>query len=135
MRISDWSSDVCSSDLPIAHRREVVFTETEDSSKFFINGKQFDEQRIDTAVKLGDVEEWTLRNRTDEMHVFHIHQLDFQVLEVAGEAQPFVGLQDTVLVPPRAAARVLIPFTAPVIVGKFVSHCHIMEHEAEGVMA
>src|SRR3546814_9899092 len=24
MRISDWSSDVCSSDLPLAHMREVV---------------------------------------------------------------------------------------------------------------
>jgi Multicopper oxidase len=30
---------------------------------------------------------------------------------------------------------VLIPFTDPVIVGKFVYHCHILEHEDKGMMA
>jgi suppressor of ftsI len=38
-------------------------------------------------------------------------------------------------VPPQAEARILIPFTDPVIVGKFVYHCHIMEHEDKGMMA
>jgi len=29
----------------------------------------------------------------------------------------------------------IIPFTDPLIVGKFPYHCHIMEHEDNGMMA
>jgi FtsP/CotA-like multicopper oxidase with cupredoxin domain len=28
----------------------------------------------------GDIEEWTIENRSQEDHVFHIHQVHFQVL-------------------------------------------------------
>ena len=31
--------------------------------------------------------------------------------------------------------KVIIPFTDPVIVGKFVYHCHIIQHEDQGMMA
>lgn len=125
---------------PVAHARSFTFSETEDGNTFFIDGKQFDESRIDTRVKLGDLEEWTLINVSGEQHVFHIHQLDFQVTEINGEAQPFIGLQDTVNLPIATDAgpgvvKVLIPFTDPVIVGKFVYHCHILEHEDGGMMA
>jgi len=57
--------------------------------------------RIDTIVNLGDVEEWTIRNESDEMHTFHIHQLDFQVVEVNGQKMSFVGMQDNVNLPVR----------------------------------
>jgi suppressor of ftsI len=117
----------------IARRREIVFTEA--PGKFFINGKQFDMDRVDTTVNLGDVEEWTVRNESDEMHTFHIHQIDFQVVEVNGEQVPFVGVQDNVNVSVRGVVKVLIPFTDPVIVGKFVYHCHILSHEDKGMMA
>jgi FtsP/CotA-like multicopper oxidase with cupredoxin domain len=117
----------------IAARREFVFTEA--PGKFFINGQQFDMERVDTTVKLGDVEEWTVRNESDEMHTFHIHQTDFQVVEVNGQQVPFVGVQDNVNVPVRGVVKVLIPFTEPVIVGKFVYHCHILSHEDKGMMA
>src|SRR5438309_12098034 len=40
---------------------------------------------------LGAVEEWTIRNESDELHDFHIHQTHFQVTEVNGVRQPFVG--------------------------------------------
>jgi FtsP/CotA-like multicopper oxidase with cupredoxin domain len=118
---------------PVARRRALVFTEA--PGKFFINGQQFDMDRIDTTVKLGDVEEWTVRNESDEMHTFHIHQIDFQVVEVNGQQVPFVGVQDNVNVPVRGVVKVLIPFTDPVIVGKFVYHCHILSHEDKGMMA
>ncbi len=34
-----------------------------------------------------------------------------------------------------SVVKVLIPFTNPVIVGKFVYHCHIIQHEDQGMMA
>ncbi len=118
---------------PVAHEREIVFSEG--PGQFFINGKQFDMDRVDTTVNLGDVEEWTIRNASDEMHTFHIHQLDFQVVEVNGRPVPFIGVQDNVNVPVRGVVKILVPFTDPVIVGKFVYHCHILSHEDKGMMA
>jgi len=120
---------------PVAKRRTIVFSETADGNTFFINGNYFDINRVDTTVNLGTVEEWTIKNVSKELHVFHIHQLDFQVTEVNGEPVEFLGHQDTVNTPIQGEVKVLIPFTNPVIVGKFVYHCHIMEHEDAGMMA
>ena len=96
---------------------------------------------VDTVVKLGDVEEWTIQNTAQEAHVFHIHQLDFQVTEINGEPVPFIGYNDVVTLPAASSTgepsvvKMLIPFTDPVIVGKFVYHCHIIQHEDQGMMS
>lgn len=120
---------------PVAQHRSFQFSEDPDTNQFYIDGKQFDPNRVDTQVKLGDVEEWTIENVTDEMHVFHIHQLDFQVTEIDGQPVPFTGRQDVVNLPVKSRVKLLIPFTNPVIVGKFVYHCHIVAHEDNGMMA
>jgi FtsP/CotA-like multicopper oxidase with cupredoxin domain len=57
------------------------------------------------------------------------------VTEVNGVPQPFVGYQDIVNLPIHGAVKVVIPFTDPVIVGKFVYHCHLLSHEDRGMMA
>jgi FtsP/CotA-like multicopper oxidase with cupredoxin domain len=90
--------------------------------------------------EFGGVEEWTVRNTSGEMHAFHIHQTDFLVTEVGGVPRPPTSLHDTVNLPaaPKGGAsevKVIIPFTDPNIVGKFVYHCHILEHEDGGMMA
>jgi FtsP/CotA-like multicopper oxidase with cupredoxin domain len=38
-------------------------------------------------------------------------------------------------VPIRGEVKVIIPFTNPTIVGRFVYHCHILSHEDKGMMA
>jgi FtsP/CotA-like multicopper oxidase with cupredoxin domain len=119
----------------VTGRRAVVFSETADGDTLFIDGRTFDPTRTDTRVKLGAVEEWTIRNESDELHDFHIHQTHFQVTEMDGVPQPFVGYQDIVNVPVRGAVKVIIPFTDPVIVGRFVYHCHLLAHEDKGMMA
>jgi FtsP/CotA-like multicopper oxidase with cupredoxin domain len=97
-----------------------------------INGKDFDHNRVDYIVKLGDVEEWTLKNIDDEDHTFHIHVNDFQVMSVNGQPYDAHGLQDTVVLPQGGEVVVRIPFTD--FVGKFVYHCHILPHEDTGMM-
>ena len=59
---------------------------------FFINHATFDPDRVDFKVPLGSIEEWTIRNASEELHVFHIHQLPFQVISVNGKPVPFDGL-------------------------------------------
>ena len=126
---------------PITGQRTIVFADTANPNQFTIDGKPFTPDCIDTVVTLGDIEEWTIQNTAQEAHVFHIHQLDFQVTEINGQPKPFTGYQDVVTLPPAPTAdtpsvvKVIIPFDNPVIVGKFVYHCHIIQHEDQGMMA
>ena len=108
----------------INQHRTIVFADTADPNLFYIDGKPYNPDCVDTVVKLGDIEEWTIQNTAQEAHVFHIHQLDFQVTEVNGKLQPFDGYHDVVTLPAAAsdvepsAVKILIPFTDPVIVGR-----------------
>lgn len=131
-------------DQEVAVERSIVFSETADGNTFFINGKEFDPERVDTEVKIGDFEKWTVTNTSGELHVFHIHLTDFVVCSVNGVDQPFVGKQDTVNVPYQGQdpdfegpgeVVIVIDFTNPIIEGKAVYHCHIGEHEDNGMMA
>ena len=93
------------------------------------------------TVQQGDVEDWIIENRTQELHAFHIHQVHFMLLEFFGLAvnEPF--LRDTVNVPfwdgkspiyPQVKLR--MDFRDPNAVGTFVYHCHLLEHEDGGMM-
>jgi suppressor of ftsI len=123
----------------IARRRTLVYSRTADRKVFMIDGRVIDEARTDQTVKLGDTEEWTVINTDQQYHSFHIHQTPFLVTEVGGTSWNDAGLRDTFSVP-RATAqgpgvlKVVIPFTDPVIVGRFVYHCHAVDHEDKGMM-
>jgi FtsP/CotA-like multicopper oxidase with cupredoxin domain len=124
---------------PIAHRRTFTFSVNSQKTAFFINSKVFDENRTDVTVKLGDVEEWTILNQDSQYHDFHIHQTGFLVTEVNGAPTHFDGLRDTFSIPPArygkpGEAKLIIPFTDPEIVGRFVFHCHVVKHEDKGMM-
>lgn len=122
-------------------RRTITFADSPNPNQFTINGKPFNAGCVDELVTLGSVEEWTIKNTSREAHVFHIHQLDFQVTEINGKPQPFTGYQDNVTLPPApddhtpSVVKAIIPFDDPVIVGEFVLHCHIIQHEVQGMMA
>jgi FtsP/CotA-like multicopper oxidase with cupredoxin domain len=123
----------------IAHRRTLVYSKTPDRQVFMIDGRTIDEDRIDQTVKLGDTEEWTIVNTDQQYHSFHIHQTPFLVTETGGMPQNDDSLRDTASVPPATdqgpgTLKVVIPFTDPVIVGRFVYHCHSVNHEDKGMM-
>eukprot|EP01126_Amoeba_proteus_P010062 TRINITY_DN138_c0_g1_i2.p1 TRINITY_DN138_c0_g1~~TRINITY_DN138_c0_g1_i2.p1 ORF type:complete len:254 (+),score=56.31 TRINITY_DN138_c0_g1_i2:936-1697(+) len=119
----------------ISRKRVIVFSEIPGTEIFFIDGKRFDKNRDDFIVQLGSIEEWVLINLSPEEHWFHIHQIDFQVSEINGDGVPFFGYQDTCRIPRLGSTTLLLPFDNPVIVGKFVFHCHILGHEDGGMMA
>ncbi|MFF1263758.1 MULTISPECIES: multicopper oxidase family protein [unclassified Streptomyces] len=117
----------------VAGRKTVTFTENKAGTLFYINRKQFDHSRVDFRAKLNTVEEWTIKNDSDEVHSFHIHTNDFQVMSINGKPQTNYGLQDTVDVPPRGNMVIRIRFLD--YPGKTVLHCHILNHEDAGMMA
>ena len=122
----------------ITAHRTIVFsqhnTPKAEDQRFFINGRIFDANRTDIRVPLGAIEEWTIRNDSDDMHVFHIHQVNFQVTAINGVAQPFGGMLDVARVPERGSITIRLAFTDPRIVGRFMYHCHVLRHEDKGMM-
>jgi len=98
-----------------------------------INGRSFDMNRIDERVHLGDTEVWQV---SGEMmaHPFHVHGVHFEVLSRAGATLSVFdqGLKDTVLV--QEPVELLVRFTQPAVNAPFMYHCHILEHEDNGMM-
>lgn len=90
----------------------------------------------------GSVEDWTIENRTGEIHAFHMHQIHFLLLAVNGVpvAKSQMQFYDTYPLDfwrgkgPYPSIKVRMDFRGPVV-GDFVYHCHILEHEDGGMMA
>jgi FtsP/CotA-like multicopper oxidase with cupredoxin domain len=90
----------------------------------------------------GAVEDWTIQNRTFEVHEFHIHQIHFKLLQVNGKPVPKeqqqwydtyqVGFWDGRHAWPSIKVR--MDFRGAVV-GDFLYHCHILDHEDGGMMA
>jgi len=92
-------------------------------------------------------EEWLIENSTLELHAFHMHQIHFRdvTLHDAGpDSQPLLDPIDLPAAPligdvatgyPGAPGwvRLRMTFTTEDI-GEFVYHCHILEHEDNGMM-
>ena len=97
-------------------------------------------QAPNIVVHAGTVEDWTVENRAQEDHVFHIHQLHFQVLAIDGQPVNDPALRDTYDIPYWSGSgsyhsiTVRMDFSDPNITGTFVYHCHILEHEDGGMM-
>jgi FtsP/CotA-like multicopper oxidase with cupredoxin domain len=132
-----WVDEVRAS--AIARQRRLVYSRTDDRSVFMIDGRVIDDDRVDQTVKLGDTEEWTIVNTDQQYHSFHIHQTAFLLTEVNGVEQDEDSLRDTISLPPAtddqpSVVKVVIPFTDPEIVGRFVYHCHAVDHEDKGMM-
>jgi FtsP/CotA-like multicopper oxidase with cupredoxin domain len=92
------------------------------------------------VVHSGTVEDWVVQNTALEDHIFHIHQIHFQVLEVNGQPVNDPAIRDTVDLPfwsgsgPYPSVKLRMDFRDPNIVGTFVYHCHILQHEDAGMM-
>ena len=93
------------------------------------------------VAQQGTVEDWIIENRSSELHAFHIHQLHFLLLDYLGKPVHEDFLRDTVNVPyfngrtlSYPSVRLRMDFRDPNIVGTFVYHCHLLEHEDKGMM-
>lgn len=128
--------------------RKLYFSEDNPASKFYItvDGQEptlFSPNNPPAiTTHHGSVEEWTIENRSQENHEFHIHQNHF--LLIARNGTPVSAnekqMLDTVDVPfwsgsgPYPSVTILLDFRGP-DTGDFVYHCHILEHEDGGMMA
>lgn len=86
---------------------------------------------VTQTVALDAVEEWTIHSRNGYPHPFHIHINDSYIVKVNGlPVTPFWA--DTIPVPPNGNVTFRMRFTD--FTGKFVWHCHALDHEDMGMM-
>jgi FtsP/CotA-like multicopper oxidase with cupredoxin domain len=116
--------------------RTFHMSDADDDGRWAINGLQMDMGRIDQTIRFGDTERWTI-SVGDGIHTFHVHQTQFQILEINGEPPPpeEAGWEDTVLVTDDREVVVAARFdsyTNPNI--PYMFHCHILDHEETGMM-
>ena len=101
---------------------------------------------------LDTVEVWNLVNLTDDNHPIHLHLVRFQILErqpfdideyllsgkmrYVGPAVPprpsEAGWKDTVQAQPEMITRIIMRFEG--FAGRYVWHCHVLEHAANEMM-
>jgi spore coat protein A len=103
-----------------------------------VNGQVYDPNRIDFKVKRGTTEIWHIKNDDADLgapHAFHMHLEQFRVLDRNGGPPTLddAGRKDTVFVAPGETVRIQVTFTE--YLGKYVYHCHYLEHSAMGMMA
>ena len=115
--------------------RSFVMSWSHTPGVFLINGKQYAEDRVDEIVEANATEIWEITNVSPVPHPFHAHAIQWQVLDRNGNVPEGaeLGWKDTVLVSPGETVRIIGRFE-PVNVGKYVYHCHILEHEDAGMM-
>ncbi|MEV8595770.1 multicopper oxidase domain-containing protein [Streptomyces sp. NPDC052012] len=102
-----------------------------------INGREMDMGRVDETVTRGATEVWTIRNSNGMPHNFHVHDVQFRVMEVNGKAPPpaLRGPKDTVFVPHGTTMKLALRFTGPADPDTpYMYHCHLLYHEDEGMM-
>ncbi|MDA0172460.1 multicopper oxidase domain-containing protein [Solirubrobacter taibaiensis] len=100
-----------------------------------INGLGWDPNRIDVRPRLGSTELWTFVNNSNRVHPMHLHGFLFRILERSSAPVALadrLGWKDTVGVLPNETVTVLAWF-APYR-GKYVFHCHALEHADKAMM-
>ena len=104
---------------------------------FLINGTSFDMDVINFSIPLNNTEIWSLKNNSAIAHPFHIHDVQFYVLDRNGAPPPVSeqGRKDVILVKPQETVRFITKFedfaNDPV---PYMLHCHMLVHEDQGMM-
>ena len=116
-----------------------------------LNGRRFMDPITEDPVN-GTTEIWEFVNTTMDAHPIHLHAVHFQLLDrrrfdlhrqqrtseviylgnaILGPPQES-GWKDTILCPPAIVTRIIAPFRGEP--GRFVWHCHMLEHEDNEMM-
>lgn len=121
----------------VARTRTKVFTVDSAGFPYYINDMIYDHLITNDTVVLGDVEVWELINISDIAHPFHIHDVQFHVIEKNG-APPMAhlaGRKDVILLQPNDSIKFITKFDdfadehTP-----YMFHCHNLFHEDGGMM-
>lgn len=124
-------------DLPRLHERDADAERDFTLAVRQINGQRMDMNRIDEVVTAGATEVWQVQTIDPLPHNFHIHGVQFRVLDIDGDPPPpeLTGRKDTVYLEPGRTYRLIMRFGDHADADSpFMYHCHLLRHEDEGLM-
>ncbi|MSP58220.1 MAG: T9SS type A sorting domain-containing protein [Flavobacteriaceae bacterium] len=104
---------------------------------FGMNNRTFNMDSINEVVHLNTTEIWTLVNKTLVAHPFHIHDIEFNIIEKSGlpPLPSETGWKDVVLVMPNDSVKFITKFTTFADnTTPYMYHCHLLHHEDDGMM-
>jgi spore coat protein A, manganese oxidase len=122
-----------------------------ESMAMLLDGKSWHDPVTENPA-LDSVEIWSFVNTTDDSHPIHLHLVKFQILdrrrfetftyETTGEVRytgavtppspEEAGWKDTVRADPKMVTRIIVRFEG--YAGRYVWHCHVLEHEDNEMM-
>jgi len=104
---------------------------------FHINGESFNMEVINYTIPLNNIEIWSIFNQSAIAHPFHIHDVQFFVLDRNGVAPPLSeqGRKDVILIKHQETVRFIAKFDdfANTEI-PYMYHCHMLVHEDGGMM-
>lgn len=123
-------------DDEITGNQEVRFSiEVKDGKALFmVNERPFSADHV-RKLKLGKVEEWLVsvpKTSVAPNHPFHIHVNPFQHTRTGPDGNPEIVWRDTLMIRQGFPERLRTRYER--YVGMFVLHCHILDHEDQGMM-
>jgi spore coat protein A len=166
-RVADKATSTDTSQIPMqmkpierlkpesaAQTRQIVIGDetAPDGTLMLMLNKMFWDDPITEFPVLGTTEVWQIINTEPDNHPFHIHLVQFQILDrtaydvehykdtgqitLTGPAIPpppeEAGWKDVVLARPGTITRIIMRFEP--YAGYYVYHCHILEHEDMDMM-
>ena len=101
-----------------------------------LSGDCFDINVINDIVEVGQTEIWELHGANNQYHPFHIHDIQFYILERNGSPPPLNerGRKDVVAVGPGEVVKIIGTFNDFTGETPYMYHCHILPHEDRGMM-
>ena len=118
--------------IPVLDTLDATATRVMVLTQGMINGKLMDMTRVDVEAELGATEIWQVENLVGMDHPFHLHGFQFQVLDRNGVPEPYRSWKDVVNVPEHETVRFIVRYDD--YPGKWMFHCHILDHEDHGMM-
>ena len=100
-----------------------------------INGRAFDPAHVEKQAAIGEVVTWRLKNATAVAHLLHLHHTDWYMLSRNGQTPPAHErcLKETFFLDPHD--EVIVAGRMSDFTGKYVVHCHMLDHEDHGLMS
>ena len=105
------------------------------AARWLINGRTYDPAFVEHRARLGTTETWRVVNETKVAHLFHLHHTDWYLLARNGSTPPpwESCLKETFFMDP--GEELLLAGRFSDYAGKYVVHCHMLDHEDHGLMS
>jgi len=125
------------SNADVTNSRTIRITGGQGGSAFTFDNNTYGFTTINQTIQLNSIEKWTIVNNNIFGHSFHIHDIQFKIIErSSGPVETYEsGWKDVVYIPLGESVSVIAKFDDFVDgVNPYMYHCHFSNHEDEGLM-